>query len=336
MTLRRVSRRKGDNSHHQQQHQQQDNPQTSSKNLAHPTDYGTDLPDDGYLADMNQSNDDPMGPRATATQRQPASNEEMNLMVLKRYNPAITSILSIAPHAVIYIFNPTTQLWEKENVGIEGTLFICQWTQGELGENRYSVLVLNRRGLQNFEAQLCDGEDVKITEDYVILRVADGRGRGSHDVNGSIENKGDGSHKPESIYGVWIFSEPAPSSTAETRELNSRAIKEFATQGARSRKQAEERQKQRQNGPEQGDGEYRPQGSVSMGHQVSLQELFEQQRAQYAQWSVHAHGQQQTAVNPAAPAPPAAPMGGSQNQTGNDVLGDLFRQAGMTYNQNSR
>ena len=345
MTLRRINRRKGDNHNNQPQHHQPQQPGkqriSPSKNLAPPSDYESDLPDEGYLADLNYStNDDQMGslgaPDSHPQQRKPAaSNEEMNLMVLKRYNPAIATILSIAPHAVVYLFNSTTQLWEKENVGIEGTLFICQWTPGELGEDRYSVLVLNRRGLQNFEAQLSDGEDVKITEDYVILRVADGRTPGSHDVH-NIENKvDDSSSNPEFIYGLWIFSEPPPSSTAETRELNSKAIKEFATQGAQSRKAAVERQKQGQNAPQQTAGEYQPQGAGPLGGQVSLQALFEQQRAQDSQWSVHAHGQQPTVANPAASAPPAMPTSDSQDKAGNDVLGDLFRKAGMTY-QNSR
>src|SRR5437868_5642645 len=51
------------------------------------------------------------------------TNTELNLSVLRRYNPLVRNILSIAANAVIYLFSPSLQQWEK--AGIEGTLFVC-------------------------------------------------------------------------------------------------------------------------------------------------------------------------------------------------------------------
>jgi hypothetical protein len=259
------------------------------------------------------------------------TNEELNLSVLRRYNPAITSTLSLAPYAVVYLFNSSTQLWEKEKVGIEGTLFVCQLTQGELGEERYSVFVLNRRGTENFEARLCDGDDVKLTDEYVILRV-DGRPGGNsiiNDANGTTN----ANRERELIYGLWIFSEPAPSSTAETRALNSQLIKECAVHGGQSRKLAEERHAQAENARQyENQGAAASQGGVAMGRQVSLQELFGQQRAQDDEWSVKAHV---STPEPSAPVPQGWPTtaaaGDNPNPSGGDVLGNLFRKAGLAY-----
>ena len=61
-------------------------------------------------------------------------------------------------------FSPETQQWEKS--GIEGTLFVCQTTGP-----RYNVVILNRKSLDNFITELKSGEDIEITEQYIILQV---------------------------------------------------------------------------------------------------------------------------------------------------------------------
>lgn len=296
--------------------------------VAQPSDYESDA--QFYFSDNQQGSNGP----ATVPPPQ-RTNEELNLSVLRRHNPSISSVISLAPYAVVYIFSPTSQLWEKS--GIEGSLFVCQLAPGELGEAKYSVFVLNRRGLNNFDAELVSGEDVELTEEYVILKI-DGQTDGQDETTRGTSGEA-------RIYGLWIFSEPAPSSTAETRAINAKVIKECADHAGESKKQALERQAA-QFGPdgvyEQEDqGEETP-GSVAMGRQISLKELFGQQREQDDGWSVKVHspsprpdahyasGKQepfQTGTGWSGPQPTST----GHPAAGRDVLDSLFRKAGVAY-----
>ncbi|KAK2848486.1 hypothetical protein FQN49_005674 [Arthroderma sp. PD_2] len=285
-------------------------------------------------------------PEAAAAPAPTRTNEELNLGVLRRHDPSISSILSLAQYAVVYLFNATTQLWEK--IGIEGTLFVCQLTQGEIGEERYSVFLLNRRGMDNFDVKLSTGDDIEITDEYVILKVDEqDRGLEGHEHGAIVTSPG----RKAMIYGLWIFSEPAPSSTADARSLNAQVIKECAVHAGESRKVAEERlaaernrNAAQQNAYPGGAGHEEPsQGGVPMGRQISLKELFGQQRAQDDEWSVKMHspvlGNEGPPVMPFPPPShqPAHPQQGNWGQAppypsgGNNVLGDLFRSASMSY-----
>ena len=138
------------------------------------------------------------------------TNAELNLSVLQRHLPSTTSIISIAPYAVVYIFTSTPQngpAWEKS--GIEGTLFICQQTlEPTEGTERYSVVVLNRKGLNDFICPLSG--DIDYEAGYTILRSTSEEGR------------------EENIWGLWIFEEEEGSSTAGMREVNAKIIQECA------------------------------------------------------------------------------------------------------------
>ncbi|KAF2811094.1 PH domain-like protein [Mytilinidion resinicola] len=197
----------------------------------------------------------------------PRSNDELNLSVIRRHNPAVAEILSIAPYAVVYLFSGTTQQWEK--CGIEGTLFICQLTESPTGAQRYCVTILNRRGLDNFYTELLSGDDVENTEDYIILQVT--------------------TDDAPKIYGLWIFSEPPPSSTANMRTMTAQLIEQCATEAEKSRKRIE----MRGGGPtiprEEEETADEEEESVPMGRQLSLRELFGQQRAQDSGWSIQNH-----------------------------------------------
>ncbi|KAA6412308.1 MAG: hypothetical protein FRX48_04460 [Lasallia pustulata] len=214
----------------------------------------------GYESDVDYVSDAPPPPPTR-------TNAELNLSVLRRHDLAIASILSIAPYAVVYLFSPPSQQWEKS--GIEGTLFVCQLSPSKLGVERYSVLVLNRRGLDNFRVELVDGSDVDITEDYVILQ------------------SNDNDRNPQ-VYGLWIFSEPPPSSTANSRAINAQIIRECAIQAETTRKMAEQNV--------QADGqlgeEFEIVESEPMGRQLSLKELLGQQRKEDDGWSVRSHSPQ--------------------------------------------
>jgi Dcp1-like decapping family len=244
------------------------------------------------------------------------TNDEVNLSVLRRHNSDIVSILHIAPYAVIYEFSPLPEpAWSK--VGIEGSLFINQLFPGPYGEDRYNAIVLNRRGLDNFEAPLSEGENagVEITEEYVIISFKQG-----HELK---------------IYGVFIFSEGAGTSTERTRELTAELMKSLAAQAGLSRQTAEasaaEATARHTNGHmQEAEARLENQGmGVPMGRQISLHQLFGQHRAEDASFSVRAHNidgavDEPTSLGyanmPQMP-PPSAPQ--------QDVLSDLFRRAGI-------
>jgi len=211
-------------------------------------------------------------------------------------------------------------------------MFICQLTQGSYGEERYGVFVLNRRGLNNFDILLTDGENVQITDEFVILKSEKEQ-----------EEEEEEEAKSDEIIGLWIFSEPPPNSTAETRKINAEVIKECATHAGKSLELAKESLAAQQ----------QQQQSVPMGRQISLKELFGQQRAQddgfgqpYSDtsgvdWSAEAAmmdggGGMNWSHNPAVqapivPSPGQLPSAAAQamNQPGPNVLTDLFRRAGL-------
>jgi hypothetical protein len=143
------------------------------------------------------------------------TNTELNLLVLRRYCPAVERIVQIAPFAVVYSFSPETQGWEK--IGTEGTLFVCQL--GGAVFSRYSVIILNRKSLDNFVVELVSAERVEITDSYVILQSPNAEG-------------------VEQIYGLWIFSEE--NALPSTQEVVAMAIEECALRAEEGRKLAEE------------------------------------------------------------------------------------------------
>jgi hypothetical protein len=143
------------------------------------------------------------------------TNTELNLLVLKRYVPNMERIISIAPFAVVYLFSPETQQWEKS--GVEGTLFVCQLSGGDYP--RYNVVILNRKSMDNFITELVSGEYIEITEQYVILQVM-------------------GDDGSPNIYGLWIFSEEGDEPSI--REVVANAIQECAVRAEISRGSVDE------------------------------------------------------------------------------------------------
>ncbi|KAG9670114.1 PH domain-like protein, partial [Aureobasidium melanogenum] len=170
-----------------------------------PSDYDTDT---AYATDAMTS----LPPPAPIPAR---TNEELNLSVLQRHDPSVHQILSVAPFAVVYTFNPASSSWEKQ--GTEGTLFVCSLLPSVGGPQieRYSCIVLNRRGLENFSSELFSAESVQVTDDYVILQV-------------------EGEDGSANIYGLWIFAEEG-GSTVQTRVVNALIIQECAKRAEDSR-----------------------------------------------------------------------------------------------------
>lgn len=349
---------------------QSGNPSYPANN--HLTDYESDA---AYFSDLQHQHQQQQQ-QSEAPPPPVRTNEELNLSVLRRHNPDIVAILSLAQYAVVYIFSPTTRQWEKN--GVEGTLFVCQLTQGPLGEERYTAFVLNRRGLNNFNLQLTDADNVELTEEYVILK-ADDDAAGESTEGVASNGQPNGASTPGlRIYGLWIYSEPAPNSTAQARTINAQKIRECAAHAGQTLKMARERlEAMQQNGlhvaAAAAENQVAPleevQASVPMGRQISLKDLFGQQRAQDDGWSVRAHhepqGQAQRPQPPQLhplppqqqyqqPAPQQYPPQYYQNSQAypmipqhqpptqahqapppapqqDDVLGDLFRRAGFAY-----
>ena len=305
-------------SHHTRRQASVDNPrhppqapvQTQQAPPIQASDYESD--NAGYTSDLPPQHKPPT-----------RTNEELNWSVLKRHNPNISSILSIAPFVVIYEFSPSPEpSWDKS--GIEGTLFICQMQPGEqLGEDRYTAIVLNRRGLENFEAELreADNTGVEITDPYVIVSL----------MEGGVQK----------IFGIFIYSEGPGTSTEHTRTLNAELMKQCAIQAGLSLKTAEAEATEAL--PSQSNGHTQNQEravedvaiGVPMGRQISLQELFGRQRQEDASWSVRMHspegrGQQDqqpfNRTRQAQNGPQQVPTAHQQQQ---NVLLNLFQNAGL-------
>ena len=275
--------------------------QMPPSNLPNISDYDSD--NQGYVSDYPAQ-----PPPANRTK------EDLNLSVLQRYNSQITEIVSVAPYAVIYQFTPLPEpAWSK--TGVEGSLFLCQLTPGSFGEERYTAIVFNRRGLDNWEAPLIEGENagVEITDEYVIVSF-----KQDHE---------------QKIYGVFIFSEGPGTSTENTRAGNAELMKHLATAASISRQKAElaasEARAKHTNGhvQEAEDALEDQNMGAPMGRQISLQQLFGQQRAQDASFSARSHNLDGAFEEAARPTYQTYQP---QTQTPQpNAIADLFRKAGI-------
>ena len=243
------------------------------------------------------------------------TDEELNLSVLQRHNREVITVEYVAPYAVVYQFSSESQQWEKS--GIEGTAFVCGLMPRYGAPRRYEVTVLNRRGLENFNIELLTASDVEVTEDYIILQS---------EMDGFLH-----------VYGLWVFSEPPPSSTSHHRAAIAQKIQECAATVERERKLVEER-----DGVDYG-AEFEE--SVPMGRQLSLKELFGQQRQEDDAWSVRSHSPRRPSTqftpsidtdffqNPQRymQTPHSPAVSAQSNGQGREILLDLFRKAGEGY-----
>lgn len=245
------------------------------------------------------------------------SNEELNLSVLQRYYPDVLAIVSITSYSVLYVFSPVTQQWEKPD--IEGTLFVVLQTPDALGADRFSVIILNRRGLNNFCTPLLSPDNIEITDEYLMIKVESGAEEAS-----------------PTIYGLWIHADPAPNSTSKEREVTAEIVMECANRALASRKQGAEMNMQRLQQEEsyglvhsaEMEELVNEAEGVPMARQLSLRELFEQQRDQDSGFSVHNHHSDPPHPAPAAPAPAPAPPAAIPFTTNPDT--EFFRTGPRT------
>lgn len=143
------------------------------------------------------------------------TREELNLAVVQKWNSDVSAILSVVPYATIYYFASAASEWQKS--GLVGTLFICQLTPGEFGEDRYQAIVLNRSGLENFEAELRQSErgGVSMQGDFVEITRQDPE---------TGETK---------INAIYIYSENG-TSTAGSRTINGELMVSLAQAAQKS------------------------------------------------------------------------------------------------------
>lgn len=180
--------------------------------------------------------------------------------------------------------------------------------------------------MENFDAELreADNTGVEITDDYVII---------------SLMEQG-----VQKIFGIFIFSEGPGSSTEKTRTLNAELMKQCAIQADSSLKAAEAAAAQALRVQKNGHAHANEPSvqdlalGVPMGRQTSLQELFGRQRVEDASFSVrlhspegrgHAEGPEQPFLGRNRQGQSGSPAAAPPQQQ--DVLGDLFRRAGLGY-----
>lgn len=127
--------------------------------------------------------------------------------MIRSHYPRVLSILHVGHHAVLYTFNFKEQKWDKADV--EGSLFVCEMQPSvtAVGDERYGVVILNRRSVENFYMDIM-GTDVDYLEgDFIIMQ-------------GDQESD-------QAVYGLWVFSEK-DTSTSEARAATWAKIEELA------------------------------------------------------------------------------------------------------------
>ncbi|KAI2603655.1 PH domain-like protein [Hypoxylon sp. NC1633] len=282
------------NHHHQQlqqQHQQQQQFQQShhSRNRSqqlraqavaeqqqqlHLSDYESDTA--RYMASH------PPPPAAALAAR---TNTELNLRVLRRYRPTITSVLAIAANAVVYVFTPPDK-WEKSH--LEGTLFICAQQQEQQQQHDESrddddednesedrtpetdnvcLFVLNRKGLQNLILDLNTVLDFELSDGLLIFKFPE-----DETTLPLIPMENSESVRP-GVLGMWFYAEDD-----EDRRVNEALIYELWSKARAARQQNQDQEassdNQTTNSSSPSDGVGITPAMQETGRPVSLAELF--------------------------------------------------------------
>ncbi|KAI1425252.1 PH domain-like protein [Xylaria sp. FL1777] len=170
-----------------------------------------------YESDTTQymASNPPVQPAALAGR----TNPELNLSVLRRYLPSITSVLSIAANAVVYTFQSGSQ-WKRTNM--EGTMFICSQRKapGEAGETG-CLFILNRKGLQNFVLDLDTVGNFELAGGLLIFKLD----YAAHEIH--LES---GEAVTPLVLGLWTYAEDE-----SDRETNAALITDMWTQALSTR-----------------------------------------------------------------------------------------------------
>ncbi|PWW78040.1 PH domain-like protein [Tuber magnatum] len=243
---------------------------------------------------------------------------DVNHTVLSRYLPRLQKILSLASYAVLYTYNHESGIWQKADT--EGSLFICSLspTQQQQQEE-YTIILLNRRGLQNFIYALTDPGNIEYAEggDYVMLQ----------------------GEEEKIVYGIWVYAAPGTSSEGDRTKV-AEWVKECAGRYVEGMAKTGKGQKQQQQQVVGGDVD------LAGGRSISLTELFQSSSlatATIPQLHQHHHqhptpthipaqDQQEAYFHHQPPPPPPPPLPPQlQEATGGDSLMGLFGNTSGMY-----
>ncbi len=143
--------------------------------------------------------------------------------MLQRYLPSIRSIVSIAANAVVYVFTPAAQNWEKS--GVEGTLFVCGQEPlvlaGGRAVARGCVFVLNRKGLDNAVVDLGKVTECEVAAELLIFKMEDDADGEDGSADDDDENNNGGGGKYPKVLGLWIHADKD-----DTQQVNAAIIQE--------------------------------------------------------------------------------------------------------------
>ena len=112
---------------------------------------------------------------------------EYNLAVLKRRDAAITGVIDMSGHVVLYRFSEETQSWDRRNV--EGSLFVVSRSE----EPMYQFVVLNRISSENLIESVSSDFQMELTDQFLLYR-----------------------NDQQEISGIWFYS---PSERASIAQL---------------------------------------------------------------------------------------------------------------------
>lgn len=259
------------------------------------------VPSTSYLTDDAAFDSEPAtAPPIHAPPPPTRTNDELNLSVLQRHYPAVTSVLSIANFAHLYNFSSVTQQWEQINS--QGPLFVCELEPTVEAEERYAVILLNRMELKNFFLELTSPNMVEVSGVYLML---------TDELDG--------------VTCLHIVAEEG-TSTATQRDVNFSVIQDLAARAEQSRAVV------RQQGALSSEAAATGHGNLlhlvsqqtqngrgyAQQHQGMYQAPLQQQQQQQQQWPAQQQFQQH---------PPAFMGNHPLSPGGGDVLGSLFARA---------
>ncbi|KAK4185457.1 hypothetical protein QBC35DRAFT_534168 [Podospora australis] len=187
---------------------------------------------------------------------QDRTNMDINMSVLRRYDPTINTILAIAANGVIYTIGEAANGWQTH--GCEGPTFVCQQEpkSGPGGQSspRACIFVLNRRGLENYVIDLAQVAHIEITGEIMAFQLEEGY---------TVDD--DANYEYNRTFGLWMHSDET-----RPRETNM-AIIQAVWQEVRTGNLQEESQTE-----DEGVSVMQPPTPAipSTGKQISIHDLF--------------------------------------------------------------
>ncbi|CAK4033127.1 decapping enzyme Dcp1 like [Lecanosticta acicola] len=239
-------------------------------------------PASDYDTDAANYTDNAAQQIAVAASPPDRTNEELNMLVLKRWYPDIEHILAIAPFAVIYSCHPETGQWDK--CDIQGSLFVCQIAAQPGGYPGFKAIILNRRHMENWELRLVSTDDIEVTKEFVICTVLE-----------KEQGENGEAYETPRFHGIWMFQD-----TEGGKEVRDRVVKvllECAEQAEQFAQLAGEETAE-ENGHGQGYGQYEygldgmPTGQTFHAEQQRYEEPAQQLPQQLPQQAPSMAGQQ--------------------------------------------